>query len=105
MAHENRESAIQAMSDTLVKTSVAGIETKQGPTLKFHCDSQIVITGGDMLATLDGVDVAMWQTLNIKKGEILKTGKITTRCRSYIGIKGGLNVPSYLGSQATFTLG
>ena len=27
MAHENRESAIQAMSDTLVKTSVAGIET------------------------------------------------------------------------------
>ena len=79
--------------------------TLQGPTLKFHCDSQIVITGGDMLATLDGVDVAMWQTLNVKKGQILKTGKITTGCRSYIGIKGGLNVPSYLGSQATFILG
>ena len=194
VTHENRESAIQAMSDTLAKTSVAGIETNleylqniidcevfkagtqttrflntfewktqkievlqsgiqtsiqdvngrlgywdvgvppsgaidplslnvanqllgnpfntaglectlQGPTLKFHCDSQIVITGGDMLATLDGVDVAMWQTLNVKKGQILKTGKITTGCRSYIGIKGGFNVPAYLGSQATFTLG
>ena len=194
VTHENRESAIQAMSDTLAKTSVAGIETNleylqniidcevfkagtqttrflntfewktqkievlqsgiqtsiqdvngrlgywdvgvppsgaidplslnvanqllgnpfntaglectlQGPTLKFHCDSQIVITGGDMLATLDGVDVAMWQTLNVKKGQILKTGKITTGCRSYIGIKGGFNVPTYLGSQATFTLG
>ena len=194
VTHENRESAIQAMSDTLAKTSVAGIETNleylqniidcevfkagtqttrflntfewktqkievlqsgiqtsiqdvngrlgywdvgvppsgaidplslnvanqllgnpfntaglectlQGPTLKFHCDSQIVITGGDMLATLDGVDVAMWQTLNVKKGQILKTGKITTGCRSYIGIKGGFNVPRYLGSQATFTLG
>jgi len=58
-----------------------------------------------MLATLDGVDVAMWQTLNVKKGQILKTGKITTGCRSYIGIKGGFNVPAYLGSQATFTLG
>ncbi|MFN4094306.1 MAG: carboxyltransferase domain-containing protein, partial [Acinetobacter johnsonii] len=50
-------------------------------------------------------DVAMWQTLNVKKGQILKTGKITTGCRSYIGIKGGFNVPAYLGSQATFTLG
>ena len=86
--------------------NTAGLEcTLQGPTLKFHCDSQIVITGGDMLATLDGVDVAMWQTLNVKKGQILKTGKITTGCRSYIGIKGGFNVPTYLGSQATFTLG
>ena len=86
--------------------NTAGLEcTLQGPTLKFHCDSQIVITGGDMLATLDGVDVAMWQTLNVKKGQILKTGKITTGCRSYIGIKGGFNVPAYLGSQATFTLG
>lgn len=86
--------------------NTAGLEcTLQGPTLKFHCDSQIVITGGDMVATLDGVAVPMWQTVNVKKGQILKSGKIATGCRSYIGIKGGLNVPEYLGSQATFTLG
>lgn len=86
--------------------NTAGLEcTLQGPTLKFHCDSQIVITGGDMPATLDGVAVPMWQTINVKKDQIIKTGKIATGCRSYIGIKGGLNVPEYLGSQATFTLG
>ncbi|WP_173910203.1 urea carboxylase [Acinetobacter sp. Marseille-Q1618] len=86
--------------------NTAGLEcTLQGPTLKFHCDSQIVMTGGDMVATLDGVVVPMWQTVNVKKGQILKSGKIATGCRSYIGIKGGLNVPEYLGSQATFTLG
>ena len=86
--------------------NTAGLEcTLQGPTLKFHCDSQIVITGGDMVATLDGVAVPMWQTINVKKGQVLKSGKIATGCRSYIGIKGGLNVPEYLGSQATFTLG
>ncbi|MFC2994732.1 urea carboxylase [Acinetobacter sichuanensis] len=84
----------------------AGLEcTLQGPTLKFHCDSQIVITGGDMVATLDGEAVAMWQSIIVKKGQILKTGQIKTGCRSYIGIKGGLKVPKYLGSQATFTLG
>jgi urea carboxylase len=86
--------------------NTAGLEcTLQGPTLKFHCDSQIVLAGGDMPSTLDGVQVPMWQTVNVRKGQILKCGKIATGCRTYIGIKGGLNVPEYLGSQATFTLG
>ena len=86
--------------------NTAGLEcTLQGPTLKFHCDSQIVLAGGDMPSTLDGVAVPMWQTVNVRKGQILKCGKIATGCRTYIGIKGGLNVPEYLGSQATFTLG
>lgn len=42
--------------------------TLQGPTLKFHCDSQIALTGGHMQVTLDGVDVPMWTTINIRKG-------------------------------------
>lgn len=48
--------------------NTAGLEcTLQGPTLKFHCDSQIVITGGDMPSKLDGELVPMWQTINVKK--------------------------------------
>ena len=86
--------------------NTAGLEcTLQGPSLKFHCDSQIVITGGEMPSKLDGVNVPMWQTINVKKGQVLKCGTIMTGCRSYIGIKGGFDVPEYLGSQATFTLG
>ncbi|BBL20101.1 MULTISPECIES: urea carboxylase [Acinetobacter] len=86
--------------------NTAGLEcTLQGPSLKFHCDSQIVLAGGDMPSTLDGVTVPMWQTVNVRKGQVLKCGKIATGCRTYIGINGGLNVPEYLGSQATFTLG
>lgn len=86
--------------------NTAGLEcTLQGPSLKFHCDSQIVLAGGDMPSTLDGVSVPMWQTVNVCKGQVLKCGKIATGCRTYIGINGGLNVPEYLGSQATFTLG
>ncbi|TCM59867.1 urea carboxylase [Acinetobacter calcoaceticus] len=86
--------------------NTAGLEcTLQGPILKFHCDSQIVITGGDMPATLDEEPVAMWQVINIRKGQILKCASIDSGCRSYIGIKNGINVPAYLGSQATFTLG
>jgi urea carboxylase len=86
--------------------NTAGLEcTLQGPTLKFHCDSQIVITGGEMAVTLDGIALPMWQTINVKKSQVLKCGAISTGCRSYIGIKGGFDVPEYLGSKATFTLG
>lgn len=69
--------------------NTAGLEcTLQGPTLKFHCDSQIVITGGDMPSKLDGELVPMWQTINVKKGQVLKCGLIRSGCRSYIGVKG-----------------
>lgn len=84
----------------------SGLEcTLLGPTLKFHCDSQIAITGGEMEASLDGQPVAMWSTVNVRKGQVLKCGRISTGCRSYIGIKHGFNLPAYLGSLATFTLG
>ncbi len=50
--------------------NTAGLEcTLQGPSLKFHCDSQIVLAGGDMPSTLDGVAVPMWQTVNVRKGQ------------------------------------
>ncbi|MCH7341643.1 urea carboxylase [Acinetobacter higginsii] len=84
----------------------SGLEcTLLGPTLKFHCDSQIALTGGEMEASLDGQPVAMWSTISVRKGQVLKCGRISTGCRSYIGIKHGFNLPAYLGSLATFTLG
>lgn len=86
--------------------NTAGLEcTLQGPTLKFHCDSRIVLAGGEMQATLDNIPVVMWQTIEVKKGQILKCGNILTGLRSYIAIHGGIAVPEYLGSQATFSLG
>ena len=84
----------------------AGLEcTLQGPTLKFHCDSRIVLAGGNMQAVLDGTEVKMWQTVAVKAGQVLQCGAISTGLRTYIAIQGGLDVPTYLGSQATFTLG
>ncbi|ENX60909.1 urea carboxylase [Acinetobacter higginsii] len=84
----------------------SGLEcTLLGPTLKFHCDTKIAITGGEMEVSLDGQPVAMWSTINVRKGQVLKCGRISTGCRSYIGIKHGFNLPAYLGSLATFTLG
>ena len=86
--------------------NTAGLEcVVTGPTLLFHCDSQIAITGGSMACNLDGVEQPMWQTITVRKGQKLICGNITSGCRSYIAIKGGIDVPEYLGSQATFSLG
>lgn len=86
--------------------NAAGLEcTMTGPTLKFHTDSLICITGAPLSIKLDDVAQPMNTVLLVKAGQVLACGKISAGCRSYIAFKGGLNVPQYLGSRATFTLG
>ncbi|MFM9834841.1 MAG: urea carboxylase [Methylophilaceae bacterium] len=86
---------------------VAGIEvTLIGPTLKFNTDAVIAVTGPQTELTLDGQPVAMWQSHIIKAGSTLKLGKVLVDgCRTYLAVNGGFDVPDYLGSKSTFTLG
>jgi urea carboxylase len=84
----------------------AGLEcTMSGPTLKFHCDSRICVTGAPLPVLIDNESVAMWTSLTIKAGSTLKLGRISVGCRSYLAVADGLQVPDYLGSKSTFTLG
>jgi urea carboxylase len=85
----------------------AGLEiTALGPKLRFNADSYAVLTGAPTKATLDGKPVAFWEPFAIKAGGVLdcgKPGEVGTR--SYLSIAGGIDVPMYLGSRSTFTLG
>jgi urea carboxylase len=85
----------------------AGLElTVAGPTLRFNCDSVIALAGADMGAELDGQPLANWSAHAVKAGSILKLGAIQdSGCRTYLAVGGGFDVPDYLGSKATFTLG
>lgn len=85
----------------------AGLEcTLTGPTLRFHSETQLVITGADMQPTLDGKPVSLWTVLPISPGSVLALSSISgPGARTYILFRKGLNVPPYLGSTATFTLG
>ncbi|KAK9450510.1 uncharacterized protein V1518DRAFT_414031 [Limtongia smithiae] len=76
-----------------------------GPSIKFHCDTVIAITGGETAPTLDGITVPMWEPIAVKTGQALIVGKIITGSRSYIAIRNGLDVPEYLNSRSTFALG
>ena len=86
--------------------AAAGLEcTLAGPTLKFHSDTVIALTGASADATLDGAPVAWWRPVAVRAGQTLSVGRATSGCRTYIAVQGGLDVPLYLGSRATFVLG
>lgn len=84
----------------------AGLEfTLQGPTLRFHSDALIALTGAACPAALDGEEVAYWQPLKVKAGQTLTLGRAQQGCRTYLAVRNGFDVPEYLGSRSTFALG
>jgi urea carboxylase len=87
--------------------NAAGLEcTLAGPKLRFNCDRSICLTGAKMLATIDGRAVPWWTVIEVKQGSILKLANIAgDGYRSYLMVAGGFDVPDYLGSKSTFTLG
>jgi urea carboxylase len=85
----------------------AGLElTLNGPSLKFNHDCTIALTGAVMQAQLDGEPVEFWRSLSVKAGSVLKLGAIEgSGVRAYLAVSGGFDLPEYMGSRATFTLG
>lgn len=80
--------------------------TLNGPTLKFSTEIQAVICGATLSVTLDGVEQAMDSVFTIPAGSTLKLGAMKAAgVRSYLCLRGGIQVPDYLGSKSTFTLG
>jgi len=80
--------------------------TVTGATLRFDADAVIALTGATMDATLDGAAVTFWNPVPVKRGTLLALGRIRgAGQRSYLAVRGGFDIPEYLGSRATFTLG
>ncbi len=87
--------------------NAAGIEcTLSGPTLRFHDDAVVAICGADMAPMLDGAPMPMWQAVTVPRGSVLRLGAVQGGgARTTVAVRGGLDVPLYLGSRSTFTLG
>ena len=80
--------------------------TMSGPTLKFNTDAIICVTGAQMRADIDGRPIKFWAPIPVSAGATLRIGAPQgAGCRTYLAIQGGFDVPLYLGSRATFTLG
>ncbi|VEU22249.1 DEKNAAC103246 [Brettanomyces naardenensis] len=83
-----------------------GIEiTLRGPSILFHHETVIAVTGGEVPVTLNGVPIKMYSPVTVKRGDKLSVGKLTSGCRAYLAVRGGIDVTTYLGSRSTFALG
>ncbi|SDY36005.1 urea carboxylase [Pseudomonas salomonii] len=80
--------------------------TINGPLLRFNCAAVVAVTGADIALLLNDQPVPMNTALRVEAGSVLSLGTITgAGARSYLCLRGGLQVPDYLGSKSTFTLG
>lgn len=88
-------------------TDAAGLEiTMSGPRLRFNTDAVIALTGAAVALTLDGVEQPMNTAILVEAGSTLAIGTIAgAGARCYLSLRGGIQVPDYLGSKSTFTLG
>jgi urea carboxylase len=86
--------------------------TATGPALRFSHDTLICLGGAVSEATLSapgnpgGRAVPWWTPVTVPAGSVLAIGPIPgPGLRTYLAVRGGLDVPPYLGSASTFTLG
>jgi urea carboxylase len=85
----------------------AGLEmTITGATLRFNIATTICLTGAEMRARLDGEPVRYWRPVQVRAGQTLSVSAIDgPGLRTYLTVRGGLDLPKYLSSRSTFTLG
>ena len=87
--------------------TAAGLEiTLNGPALRFNVPALVALAGAHLPATLDGNPVPYYEAIAIRAGQTLRIASVDgTGLRAYLAVRGGLDVPDYLGSKSTFTLG
>jgi urea carboxylase len=77
-----------------------------GAKLRFDSDAVVAITGANMDATLGGNPVSRWLSIEVRAGQVLQFSAISGGgCRTYLAVRGALDIPSFLGSNSTFMLG
>jgi urea carboxylase len=88
-------------------STAAALElTSSGPILRFTEAAVIALSGAEMPVRIDGTIVRSRGPLYVAAGAVVQIGAIAgAGLRSYLAVRGGIEVEPYLGSRATFTLG
>lgn len=75
--------------------------TALGPRLLVLADVAVALTGAGMEATVDDLPLPPWQTVVLRRGNILDLGRCRWGVRAYLAVAGGLEVPVLLRSKST----
>jgi len=78
--------------------------TMTGPEIEMVDDCKIAVAGASFDLMIDGRPKEA-SSFGMKKGQILKFGRLFAGCRSYLAVSGGIDVPLVLGSRSTYVQG
>jgi biotin-dependent carboxylase-like uncharacterized protein len=85
--------------------SAACLETLMGGlTLRFGARAVVAVTGAPAPVALGSRAHALCTPIHISAGQTLRIGTPHWGLRTYVAVRGGIDVPSTLGSRATDTL-
>jgi antagonist of KipI len=76
--------------------------TLQGPTIQFHKDTLISITGANISPKINDISIPNWRAILVKKGSRLEFGKLQNGCRAYLAVAGGYCIPKIMNSYSTY---
>lgn len=84
----------------------AAIEiTLMGPTLEATTDLIIAVTGADLGFEINGKSAPLWETLSLRKGDIIRfSGNRKRGARSYLAVQGGWLIEPVFDSYATYLM-
>lgn len=68
--------------------------TATGPALRFGVDAIAAVAGGEVASH------ANWQAVRVARGSSLNVGTIRPGLRTYVAVRGGIDVPLVLGSRS-----
>lgn len=74
--------------------------------LRLDADATVAICGAEAPITIDGEQVALWESHPVRAGAEIAIGIAPgPGFRFYLGVGGGFDVPLLFGSRATYTMG
>ncbi|MFD3744592.1 biotin-dependent carboxyltransferase family protein [Nocardia sp. NPDC058633] len=75
-----------------------------GLALRADGHLTVAVTGAPAPATVDGTPVGHASVLELDEGQVLRLGLASTGLRSYVAVRGGIEVAKVLGSRSRDTL-
>ncbi|MDO9352650.1 MAG: biotin-dependent carboxyltransferase family protein, partial [Solirubrobacteraceae bacterium] len=74
--------------------------TLRGPVLRFAAPATLALTGAEVEAVVDGRPVAMHSPFRVPLGGELQVGTARRGLRTYVAVRGGIDVPLVFGSAS-----
>ncbi|WP_425060020.1 5-oxoprolinase subunit C [Sporomusa carbonis] len=86
------------------KINAAVIEmTMFGASFKFDEEQLVAVCGADMQGRLNDAPISNWSSFLVPKRGEIKFASATTGYRTYLAVRGGVDVPVVLESRSTYT--